>query len=70
VPCRRSRAKETGSTTLGGEGTGVHRASADEATYNSRENEAIIGTTCSLATGYCHPEKSHEGDIETPASAG
>jgi hypothetical protein len=70
VPCRRSRAEEIGSTTPGGEATGIHHASTDEVAYCSREDEKITGTMHSSAADYCHPEKSHGSDTETTAGAG
>jgi len=70
MPHKRSEAKKTGSTTLGGATTNIHCASVDETAHCSQEDENITGTMHSPAAGYFHPEKSHGGYIETLAGAG
>jgi hypothetical protein len=52
VPCRRPGAEEIGSTTPGSKVAGIHHASIDEATYDSREDEKITGAAASPTAGY------------------
>jgi hypothetical protein len=70
MPCRRSRAKETGSATLGGTIAGIHHVGAYEATHCGRANEEITRGACSPATDYFHREKIHGSYIETTTGAG
>jgi hypothetical protein len=65
MPHRRSRAEETGSTTLGGTTAGIHHAGTDEATHCGRVNEEITGEMHSPTADYCHPEQSHGSYTET-----